>query len=203
MGILIRLLAALLIPSLAFAFTLVSDNGTNHRYYDIIGSPYGKVRVESAGSRKGVRYQYRVVIDDNESTPNTFKWAMRRYSLPATEYGDNTTGVSLSDSGNATLNNGDVYFDLGNATGYALGYSVEYLSDNATGYLSIPFNLAPVGTRTLKIRAVGDETYSAWISFTYSRASFDGNFTHDSGNAPATVDEATAAQKWGLTLGSH
>jgi hypothetical protein len=124
MIILFRLFILLFVPSIAIAFTLISDNDIDHRYYDIIGSPYGKIRVESSGSR--------------------------------------------------------------------------------TGYLSIPFDLAPAGTRTLKIRAVGDnETYSDWIEFTYTRDGLDGNFTYDKGNTTTMVGETTALQRWGLTQGSH
>ena len=175
------LIIALAFPWQAWAYTLTCDNGTNHRYYEIVGSPWGRVRVESSGSRKGVRYQYHVKIDDNESTPNTFQWRMRRWSPPLGEWGDNITGVPLSDSGNATLNDGDVYFDLGNATGYALGYEYYDMSDNATGYLSLPIIGAPKGTRCLKIRAIGDNSslVSDWVHWCYSRATFDGNFTWD------------------------
>jgi len=60
MGVLGRLVIALLFafPWQALAFTLTCDNGTDHRYYEIVGAPWGRVRVESSGSRKGVRYQY-------------------------------------------------------------------------------------------------------------------------------------------------
>ena len=209
MGVLGRLVIALLFafPWQAWAYTLTCDNGTNHRYYEIVGSPWGRVRVESSGSRKGVRYQYHVKIDDNESTPNTFQWRMRRWRPPVGEWGDNTTGVPLSDSGNATLNDGDVYFDLGDATGYSLGYEYYYMSDNATGYLSLPIIGAPKGTRCLKIRAVGDNStlVSQWVQWCYTRATFDGNFTWDENttNVDAWLYYETDAQNYDVIDGGH
>lgn len=220
MGVLGRLLIAFLLtaPWQAFAWTLTCDNGTNHRYYDIVGSPWGRVRVESSGSRKGVRYQYRVRIDDNESNPNTFSWAMRRWSPPLGEWGDNTTAVPLSDSGNATLNDGDVYFDLGNATGYNVSDNATYyLSDNATGYLFISADLMPNGRRCLKIRSVGDNDtiVSEWVQWCYTRDGFDGNFTYDDNttvvpyssqyyNADANnYDVIKGGHSFGMQMGAH
>jgi len=211
MGILTRLFfaAMLAFPWQTFAYTLTCDNGTNHRYYEIVGSPWGRVRVESSGSRKGVRYQYRVRVDDNESTPNTFTWAMRRWSPPTGEWGDNTTAVPLSDSGNATLNDGDVYFDLGNATGHNVSDNATYyLSDNATGYLSISANLMPKGNRCLKIRAVGDNDtlVSPWVQWCYSRATFDGNFTWDENTTEVSYSDQyyeTDAGNWDVIDGGH
>ena len=203
------LIIALIWPWQLFAYTLTCDNGTNHRYYEIVGSPWGRVRVESSGSRKGVWYQYRVRVDDNESTPNTFTWAMRRWSPPLGEWGDNTTGVALSDSGNATLNDGDVYFDLGNATGHNLSDNATYyLSDNATGYLSISANLMPKGRRCLKVRAVGDNDtlVSPWVQWCYTRNDFDGNFTGDENttDVPYSSQHYNAdAGNWDVIEGGH
>lgn len=213
--ILLSLLIALLCCS-AWSYTLTCDNGTNHRYYEIVGSPWGRLRVESSGSRKGVRYQYKVWIDDNESSPNTFSWTMRRWSPPLGEWGDNTTGVPLSDSGNASLNNGDVYFDLGNATGHNLSDSATYyLSNNATGYLHINVDFAPKGRRCIKIRALGDNDTiaSKWVQWCYNRSTFDGNYTYDTSTTDVDAealyyniinyDVIEGGHSIGMQMGAH
>lgn len=198
MGVLVRLLVALLVPTIAFAATLVSDNGTNHRAYQIVGWPWCNRTVESSGSKKGIAYQYRVAVDDNESSPNTFKWAKRRSSPPQTEFGDNTTGVPLSPSGNATID-GDYYFDLGNATGYGLGYTATYTTTN-TGYLSTTVPNVPRGSRdlTIWVRAIGDnDIKSDWVEFTFRRNT-DGNFTYDNETTPIVEPSAAMTnQPWG------
>ena len=200
MGILIRCLviALLVAPWHALAWTLVSDNGTNHRGYEIIGYPWHHRTVESSGSKKGINYQYRIAIDDNESNPNTFKWAKRRSSPPQTDFGDNTTGMPLSASGNATIDE-DYYFDLGNATGYSLGYNVTHTTAN-TGYLSISIpSLAKTSQdKTIKIRAIGDnDTKSSWVSFTFHRNA-DGNFIWDNETNVEASEEPTS-----LEINSH
>jgi hypothetical protein len=205
-GILTRLFfaAMLAFPWQTFAYTLTCDNGTNHRYYEIVGSPWGRVRVESSGSRKGVRYQYHVKIDDNESTPNTFQWRMRRWSPPVGEWSDNTTGVQCEQNSTIIDENNTLYswrFDIndGDSSYYIeqsspslnLGYEFYAISDNATGYLSVPIIGAPKGTRCLKIRAVADNSTitSRWVQWCYSRATFDGDFIWDENTTWVSSDK--------------
>jgi len=223
MGVLGRLLLAglLAFPWQAFAYTLTCDNGTNHRYYEIVGSPWGRVRAESSGSRKGVRYQYHVKIDDNESTPNTFQWRMRRWSPPLGEWGDNTTGVECEQNSTIidehhtlyswgfNINSGDSSYSISKfSPGLSLGDEFYTFSDNATGYLSLPIIGAPKGTRCLKIRAVGDNStiVSDWVRWCYSRTTFDGNFTWDEDTTDVSYGEMyynSSAGIWDVIDGGH
>jgi hypothetical protein len=198
---LVLILIALLWSYIAPAAMLISDNGTNHRAYQIVGWPWCNRTIESSGSQKGINYQYRVAIDDNESNPNTVKWAKRRSSPPQTEFGDNTTGVALSASGNATID-GYYYFDLGNATGYSLGYAATYTTVN-TGYLSTTIPNVPKHSRdiTIWVRAIGDnDTKSDWVEFVFRRSA-DGNFTNDNETDPVEDPPSVKySQPWGCYM---
>lgn len=113
----------LAVISQASAWTLVSDNGTDHQYYDIIGAPWGRVRVPAVSSGSGVGHlslpligapvgtrclKIRAASDD--ATSQWVRWCYSR---------DSFDGNFTYDNGNGTITTVDA--DDGPRYGLSMG----------------------------------------------------------------------------------